>query len=182
MFFFLQDLPPAVPVECIINKTSYYLIPFSFKSANPFHRGLPAYLIQYVLDYIFLLGHQSPSLHPTYEIPASFHSSFFHLQFYVCKVLSDMYLYASAKQKPSEYRLRRLSCSFKNELFYFSCYIFIIPDIIHPPTAPHFSISFHCSSSNFIPPIPYTGILTSLHTSSKNSSPLGSNPFLQSVA
>lgn len=30
MFFFLQDLPPAVPVECIINKTSYYflLIPF----------------------------------------------------------------------------------------------------------------------------------------------------------
>lgn len=45
-----------------------------------------------------------------------------------------MHLYASAKQKPSEYRLRRLSCSFKNELFYFDYYISIIPDITHPPT------------------------------------------------
>ena len=84
-----------------------------------------------------------------------------------------MHLYASAKQKPSEYRLRRLSCSFKNELFYFDYYISIIPDITHPPTAPHFFISFHCSSSNFIPPIPYTGMLTSRQTSFKNPNPLG---------
>ena len=48
-----------------------------------------------------------------------------------------MHLYASAKQKPSEYRLRRLSCSFKNELFYFDYYISIIPGVPLPKHCGH---------------------------------------------
>lgn len=37
MFFFLQDLPPAVPVECIINKTPYYFSINTFFHSSFFH-------------------------------------------------------------------------------------------------------------------------------------------------
>lgn len=58
--------------------------------------------------------------------------------------------------------------------------IFIIPDMIQPPTAPAEMISGILSS--VIPPIAQTGMLTERQTSSRKPVPLGARPFLQSVA